>query len=596
MFAVLGYGYGSSGGTFNLPDLRGRTTFGLSGSAPFNALGNNGGTISQIPSLSHTLAVDISNIDVALPNHLHSVPGHSHGFSLATVANNTGSAGAHAHSINDLGHNHTYRSSYRQGSGTRIADSGSTSSHGNDSQEIFNNTTGITINSGGAHTHPIPALAVAGTVGSGASGDAAINSGNPTTNPNISVNPPSTAVTGTTTSSAINITNPYQETNYIIKATNTSAPSIVAVNIPTGTLGQTLHNNGSAWLATSNLFNGGTSVGIGTNTPNMLLSLNAGTGGYNVGIRQNAVGGAHTMELSTGDAAGTAATRLLVRGGNDNADIEFYKGASASEAITMILHGATGNLSIGSSTGYVDSRLSIVGTNGTNDGAITMAKAASQTAFSILPWDNRVFLSAGQYFSNNVRVQHNDDNNNQLFAMDPGSGARWFASNNGTSSFNVASDLQLWDDYGVITGANVNQAPIFSTKTLASRYITPAVGAWYYTGESITITVPAGPSRKYRISMRQMGINSGSANINSGMIMYLSTSISALAGAPTGMGEPYVSVPAGAWSTGFTEGYLNLAPGTHTYYVRIYAISNNIQLANQISDGTTFCAVIAWPY
>jgi len=271
------------------------------------------------------------------------VAGHSHGFSLNTAADNTGSAGNHAHNwgghwSNDNASDWSTALDNGDGNGNTLSDghfwwggSGATGNGGNawagrstttdgnhahtftrgqgdqnwgngggNSWWGARNVTETTSTAGnhahtinmhahrhwlkarattttGAHAHSIPALAVAGTVGSGSSGDATFNSGNPTTNPTIAIDPPTTNVSsGTITSSAVNTTNPFQVVNYIIKATNASAPSIVAVNIPTGTLGQTLHNNGSGWQATSNLFNGGTSVGIGSTAPVGALSIGTG--------------------------------------------------------------------------------------------------------------------------------------------------------------------------------------------------------------------------------------------------------------------------------------------------------------------------------
>lgn len=44
----------------------------------------------------------------------------------------------------------------------------------------------------------------------------------------------------------------------------------------TGTTGQTLRNNGITWVATSNLYNNGTNVGVGTNAPTELLHAKGG--------------------------------------------------------------------------------------------------------------------------------------------------------------------------------------------------------------------------------------------------------------------------------------------------------------------------------
>jgi hypothetical protein len=46
--------------------------------------------------------------------------------------------------------------------------------------------------------------------------------------------------------------------------------------LPSGTSGQTLYNTGSSWAATSNLFNNGTNIGIGTTSPTSSLELMGG--------------------------------------------------------------------------------------------------------------------------------------------------------------------------------------------------------------------------------------------------------------------------------------------------------------------------------
>ncbi len=55
---------------------------------------------------------------------------------------------------------------------------------------------------------------------------------------------------------------------------------------------------------------------------------------------------------------------------------------------------------------------------------------------------------------------------------------------------------------GVITADNVNQAPIISPSR-AADYTSSAAG-WQYIGTSATVTVPSGPNRKYRVTMKAM--------------------------------------------------------------------------------------------
>ena len=113
-----------------------------------------------------------------------------------------------------------------------------------------------------------------------------------------------------------------------------------------------------------------------------------------------------------------------------------------------------GNVGIGTSS--PGSRLTIgtsfantvgitVDSAGASDGQLILRKGASNTAFGVLAWDSQVYLSAGIYYDNGWVHQNNDDNN-LLFTLDPGGGARWYASNNSSGSWNVSSNIQLWDD------------------------------------------------------------------------------------------------------------------------------------------------------
>jgi hypothetical protein len=48
----------------------------------------------------------------------------------------------------------------------------------------------------------------------------------------------------------------------------------------TGTTGQTIYNNGANWVNTSNLYNNGTSIGIGTTNPQGALDVSSTTGAF----------------------------------------------------------------------------------------------------------------------------------------------------------------------------------------------------------------------------------------------------------------------------------------------------------------------------
>lgn len=113
-------------------------------------------------------------------------------------------------------------------------------------------------------------------------------------------------------------------------------------------------------------------VGIGTNASDSLLALK-GENGYDIGITQKQVGGEATMELTTADSEGTQATRLLLRGANNDANIEFYRGKSGQEKLNLMIDGMTGDVEV--------------------KGTLTAGKLVGEGAFSrgmILMWSGSV--------------------------------------------------------------------------------------------------------------------------------------------------------------------------------------------------------------
>lgn len=86
--------------------------------------------------------------DAIVVSHTHTV----------TTTGTTASSGAHTHTINDPGHTHN---AYQSGSGSGNGAGGSTSYYATGSS-----TTGISINSGGAHTHDLTLSSTAASTGS----------------------------------------------------------------------------------------------------------------------------------------------------------------------------------------------------------------------------------------------------------------------------------------------------------------------------------------------------------------------------------------------------------------------------------------------
>src|SRR4030043_1870078 len=67
-----------------------------------------------------------------------------------------------------------------------------------------------------------------------------------------------------------------------IKQLDTAIVGVGTSLLPSGTTGQTLRNNGTAWVASSLLFNNATSIGIGTTSPNANTKLGV-LGGVAIG-------------------------------------------------------------------------------------------------------------------------------------------------------------------------------------------------------------------------------------------------------------------------------------------------------------------------
>ena len=68
---------------------------------------------------------------------------------------------------------------------------------------------------------------------------------------------------------------------------------------PAGTIGQTLRHDGSNWVATSNLYNDGTNIGIGTTSPTSPLHLEGSVGTEEVLVNQTSATGNATLRLKT---------------------------------------------------------------------------------------------------------------------------------------------------------------------------------------------------------------------------------------------------------------------------------------------------------
>jgi microcystin-dependent protein len=99
LFAVIGYSFGGSGDTFNVPDLRGRMSLGAGTGVGLTnrSLAASGGEETHILSVAE---MPSHNHSVTDPGHVHPVNDNGHTHSLTQSQ--------HSHALSDPGHAHTY--------------------------------------------------------------------------------------------------------------------------------------------------------------------------------------------------------------------------------------------------------------------------------------------------------------------------------------------------------------------------------------------------------------------------------------------------------------------------------------------------------
>ena len=236
-------------------------------------------------------------------------------------------------------------------------------------------------------------------------------------------------------------------------------------------------------------------VGIGTAAPAAKLSIDRGSSGQiftfkgaggTFGFASGVLGGTNACELTTTDTGGVQATRMMLRGGTDNADIEFYRGARGAETISMFIEGDNGNVGIGTSApqGQTEIRTATGGTV-TNALVISNYVSASVNTGVALHFDPNGAGSLARTASIQS-VQSTSGNYADL---------RFFTANSTTPAeyFRIAAGGAFGlsgANYGtsgqVLTSQGSGSAPIWSTITPGTGTVTSVS----FTGGIVSVGTP----------------------------------------------------------------------------------------------------------
>ena len=263
-----------------------------------------------------------------------------------------------------------------------------------------------------------------------------------------------------------------------------------------------------------------------------------------------------------------------------------FASATTNTVNTIVRRDASGNFSAGVITGTTVTGGQVVGGTGTAIGAAGLVvngtagdndsqlilKKPSQSSLGILAWDGTVFLSSNIYYQDGAWIHSapTGNNNNQLFGLNPGGGARWYASNNGSGTWNVASDLQLWNDSGVW------QRPLVNALTISSTYLT---GTSYNNSAAVTLGINATSANTANFIVAR----DGSGNFTAGTITATAHTVTGnlSAWSPTTPGTGLGGIHLGAAS-----GTANVGPAI-TFGARDASSGGNAQAGIYInSDGS----------
>lgn len=147
LFRVIGYSFTASpgGDTFQLPNAAGRVPGVIGTGTDANLSTFSIALGDSIGEYNHTLTI------AEMPSHNHGVAGGGQG----PTNNLTNVEGDHSHTINDPGHTHSYVNQQNDQNTDNVANTETAADQADLNQVTGSSTTGISINTNGAHAHTL---------------------------------------------------------------------------------------------------------------------------------------------------------------------------------------------------------------------------------------------------------------------------------------------------------------------------------------------------------------------------------------------------------------------------------------------------------
>jgi hypothetical protein len=181
--------------------------------------------------------------------------------------------------------------------------------------------------------------------------------------------------------------------------------------------------------------------------------------GFNSGAVDSVAGRVGIVTLTSADIGlanvenkSSATIRGEITSSNVTAALGFTPLSNATSYLPLSGGTLSGGLNVGAAIGSRGTSISVSGSS--NSSAFAAKSSNYDTVFGILPHSGSwTYLSTGIYYNNDSWVHASADTNNALLGFNGGSGAAWYASNNSSPSWNVASAVSLWNQSGTWIGA-----------------------------------------------------------------------------------------------------------------------------------------------